>query len=122
MICLLYVLLRRDRIKVLQASIKLPPRWELLQTTNSRKLLGSVLRRAGLRGCEFVLGVLAAEALYAASGIHKLLLSCKERMAGRADFNADIALMGGAGNKGIAARAVHANFVISGMNGCFHGV
>jgi hypothetical protein len=28
--------------------------------------------------------------------------------------------MSRAGNKRITARAMHANFVISGMNGCFH--
>jgi len=68
-----------------------------------------------------VLGVLAAEALHAAGGIHQLLLAGEKWMAGGADFNADIALMCGAGNKGIAAGAVHADFAISGMNGCFHG-
>src|ERR1039458_4762959 len=67
-----------------------------------------------------ILGVLAAEALHAAGGIHELLLAGKEGMAGRADFNADVALMGGPGNKRIAARAMHAHFVISGMNGRLH--
>src|SRR5581483_8623957 len=66
------------------------------------------------------LGVLAAEALHAPGGIHELLLAGKEGMAVRADFYVDVALMGGTGGKGVAARAMHANLVIIGMNGCFH--
>src|SRR6202035_2883349 len=77
----------------------------------------------GLRfGFRSILGVLAAEALHASGGIHQLLLAGKERMAGGADFNADVAFMSRPGNKGIAARAMHTNFVISGMNGCFHRI
>src|SRR5580658_5857662 len=77
-----------------------------------RRRLGGLGRR--------VLGVLAAEALHSSGSIHQLLLARKERMAGRADFYADITLVGGPGNKRIAARAMHAHFVISGMNGWFH--
>jgi hypothetical protein len=72
-----------------------------------------------LRG--FDLGVLAAEALDAAGGIHQLLLSGEEWMAVGADFNADVALMGRTGCKGVTARTVHTYFVIIRMNGCFHG-
>jgi hypothetical protein len=34
----------------------------------------------------------------------------------------DIALMGGAGIKAVAAGAHNAEFVVSGMDGCFHDV
>src|SRR5271169_3368780 len=78
----------------------------------------SVLCCPGLRG--LILGILAAEALHASSGIHQLLLAGEERMAGRADFYADIAFVGRPRDKRIAARAMHTHFVISGMNGCFH--
>jgi len=53
-------------------------------------------------------------------GVHELLLAGKEGMAGGADFYADIALVGGAGNEGVAAGAMNANFAVMGMNGCFH--
>jgi hypothetical protein len=54
--------------------------------TNLRQLL---LRRLGL--WRFVLGVLPTEALHASSGIEHLLLAGKERVASRANFNADVA-------------------------------
>jgi len=72
--------------------------------------------------CGFGLGVLAAEALDPAGGIHKLLLAGEERMAGRADFYVDVAFMGRSCGKAAAARAHDAYFVVSGMNGCLHGV
>ena len=68
----------------------------------------------------FYLGVLPAETFHAPSGIHQLLLTGEERMAVRADFHRDVALMGRAGHKCIAARAVHAHFVVRRMNRCFH--
>jgi len=43
-------------------------------------------------------------------------------MTSGANFHVDIALVGRARAKAIAARAHDANFVISGMNGCFHGL
>ena len=66
------------------------------------------------------LGILAAEALYAAGRVHQLLFAGKEGMARGADFNADVAAMGGAGDKGIAAGTMDAHFVISGMNSWLH--
>src|SRR5580700_4225712 len=76
-----------------------------------------LLRRS--RGSLF-LRVLAAEALHTPSGVHQLLLAGKERMAGRADFNTDVALMSRPRDKCVAARAMHAHFVVCRMNGCFH--
>ena len=66
------------------------------------------------------LGVLAAETLDAAGGVHELLLAGKEGMAGSADFYADVALVGGASNKCVTAGAMHADFAVAGMDGCFH--
>jgi len=70
--------------------------------------------------CGFGFGVLAAEALDAASGVHEFLLASEERMAGGADFYTDVALMGRPGHERVPARAVHTNFVVVGMNCCFH--
>jgi hypothetical protein len=66
------------------------------------------------------LAVFAAESLHSPSGIDQLLLAGKERMAARADFYVNIALMGGTGGKGVSARAMDANFVVCGMDGCLH--
>src|SRR5438034_6174835 len=68
----------------------------------------------------FRLGVLPAESLHAAGGIHKLLFAGKEWMAIRADFYVDVALVSRASGKAVAACAHNAHFVISGMDGCFH--
>src|SRR5207253_9185573 len=92
--------------------------------------------KGGFQECEFLhgnllfggcfgfsciaLGVLAAEALDAAGGVHELLLAGKERMASGTDFHADVALVGGPGDKCVTAGAMHANFVVAGMDGCFH--
>ena len=66
------------------------------------------------------LGVFAAETLDAAGGVHELLLAGKEGMAGGADFHADVAFVGGAGDKCVTAGAMHADFAVAGMDGCFH--
>src|SRR5580692_7455791 len=74
--------------------------------------------KLGLR--RFFLGVLAAEALHATGGVHQLLLARKEGVAIGADFYVDVSLMGRTGAKAMAARAHDADFVVSGMYGCFH--
>ena len=66
------------------------------------------------------LSVLAAEALDSTCRVHKLLLAGKEGMAGSADFDGDIALVNRAGDKCVAAGAMHADFGVVGMDGCFH--
>jgi hypothetical protein len=43
-------------------------------------------------------------------------------MASGADFYVDVAFVGRAGAKAIAARAHDADFVVSGMYGCLHGL
>lgn len=76
----------------------------LLRSTHSLGLGGVRLR------------VLAAEALHATGGINHLLLTGKERVAVRADFHMNVALMGGAGLKAVTARAYHADRFVVGMN------
>lgn len=71
--------------------------------------------------CRLHFGVFPTEALDTAGGIDQLLLARKEGMATRADFDMDIAAMGGAGGKAVAARAHDADLIVSGMDGCFHG-
>jgi hypothetical protein len=74
----------------------------------------------GFRFSRIAFSVLPAEALHAASGVHKLLLAGKEGMAGSADFHADVALVGRPGDECVAASAMHADFIVMRMNSCFH--
>ena len=68
----------------------------------------------------FGLRVLAAETLDAACAVQNLLFAGKERMASRADFNTNVALMRGAGGKRVTTGALHSHFVVSGMDSCLH--
>jgi len=78
-----------------------------------------LLLRSGSWG---VLGVLAAEALDAAGGIHQLLFAGEERVATGADFYVDVALVRGTCGEAAPAGAEHADFVVCRMNGCLHSV
>ena len=49
-------------------------------------------------------------------------LASEKRVAIGADFYVDVALMGRTGRKRVAARAMHAHFVVCGMDSCLHGV
>jgi hypothetical protein len=60
------------------------------------------------------------EAVDAAFGIYQLLPAGEKRMAARADFHTEVALVGGARFEGAAAGAGHVNFVVGGMNSGFH--
>ena len=60
--------------------------------------------------------VLAAEALYAASRIDKALLAGEERVARRADFHVNVALVGRTGLKVVSAGADYAHSVVLGVN------
>ncbi len=72
------------------------------------------------RGSGALLGlglrVLAAEALHAASRIDKALLAGEERVAGRADFDVNVALVGRTGLKVVSAGADYAHSVVIGVN------
>jgi len=65
----------------------------------------------GFAGVAF--GVFAAEALDAAGGIHELLLAGEERWQ-RRRFHGNVALVSGAGDKCVAAGAMHADFSVVG--------
>src|SRR4051812_3197489 len=74
--------------------------------------------RALFRGVR--LRVLAVKALDTAGRVYQLLFAGEERVAIRADFQADVALVGRTGSEHVAARAMHAHFVIRGVNSCLH--
>jgi hypothetical protein len=87
------------------------------------KLEPLLLGFGGLRCCGLAgvgLRVLPAEALNASGGVHQFLLAGKERVAIRADFQVNGALVGGPGGKCVSACAVHAHFFILGMDRCLH--
>src|SRR5437763_1830120 len=83
--------------------------------------LQSLLLFCGRLAVRTNFGVLATEALDTAGGIHQLLLAGKERVATRADFGVDVALVRGSRGECAAACALHAYFVVCRMNGCLHG-
>ena len=68
------------------------------------------------------LAIAPIESIYATSGIDQLLLTRKERMACRTDFNVQIALLRRTRLKSLAARASNSNFAIFRMNSRFHFV
>ena len=83
-----------------------------MRVSARKLLLGS---HFGLLGGGFgfsrvAFGVLAAETLDAAGGVHELLLAGKEGVAGGADFYADVAFVGRTGDECVAAGAMHADF------------
>ena len=91
-------------------NIKRPPPWRRpdgAKTLPQRRLLGD------LAVC---LGVLPAEALHASSRIHQPLLAGKERVANRADFYVNVALVGRTGLKVVSAGAKHPHRGIIRMN------
>jgi hypothetical protein len=89
----------------------------------SIKLAALLLGLCGLRCLSLArigLRVLPAEALHSSGGVHQLLLAGKKRVAIRADFQVNGALVGGPGGKCVSACAVHAHFFILGMDRCLH--
>ena len=61
-------------------------------------------------------GVLATEALDASGGINQLLLAGEERVAGGADFEDDVSLVGGAGLEVVAAGAADVCLLVLGVD------
>ena len=71
----------------------------------------------------FGCGVLAAEALDASGGINQLLLAGEEGVAGGADFEDDVSLVGGAGLEVVAAGAADVGLLVLGVDAFLgHGV
>src|ERR1700739_464570 len=68
------------------------------------------------RRCLGSLGVLTAEPLHAPCRVNQALLAGEERVAVRADFHVDVALVGRPGLKVVSAGAHHAHRSIVGMN------
>jgi len=66
--------------------------------------------------CLVALGVLAAEALDAAGRIHQALFAGEERVADRADFHVNIALVGRTGLEVASAGALDLNCGVVGVN------
>ena len=64
-------------------------------------------------------GELATEALDTAGGVDQLLLAGKERVAGRADFDHDRALVGRTCVELVSTRALHVGLFILGLNRSF---
>ena len=80
------------------------------------------LLRGGLGLARVGLGKFTSETLHAARRIDQLLLAGKERVAGSADFDDDVALVRGAGLKVIAAGALDGDGVVLRVNSFFgHG-
>jgi len=75
-------------------------------------------RRSSLRG--FLLAVTPVEAIYAAGRVDQLLLAGKERMAGRANFNVQIAFARRARFESLATGAGYRYFFIFRVNSRFH--
>ena len=78
---------------------------------------------SGLGGFDFGsgVGVFLGEAFDAACGVNQLLFASEERVAIRADFDAElVALDGRASLKIVAASAMHCDGVIVGVNTGFH--
>src|SRR5580704_5925884 len=91
-----------------------PPRWRRPPSGFGLRLLCGGLGFAGVR-----LGELAAEALDATCGVDQLLLAGKERVAGGADFEDDVALVRGAGLKVSSAGALDGDVFVLRVNSFF---
>src|SRR5207302_9913844 len=60
------------------------------------------------------------EPVDAAGGVHQLLAAREERVAGRADFHADIAFVRRASLEDVPASANHVQLIVSGVNASLH--
>ena len=78
-----------------------------------------LFRSGSVFGCGF-LAVPFVKAIHASGGIDQLLFSGKERMAGRTDFDVQVALFGGAGLERLAAGAGNGYLNVFRVNSWFH--
>jgi hypothetical protein len=78
----------------------------------------SLFGSCGFRGLFF--GVPPVKSIDAARSVDQLLLTGKERMAGRTNLHVQIVFAGGTGLKGLAAGAGNCDFLIFRMNSGFH--
>jgi hypothetical protein len=66
--------------------------------------------------------ILLLELVYAARSVDKLLLAGEKRMAIRANFDADVAFMGGTGLERVLACADHVDLIVGRVYSSFHSV
>src|SRR5579872_2591354 len=66
--------------------------------------------------------VLFLEPVDTSSRVHQLLTAREKRVAGRADFHADVAFMRGTGLESMSAGAGDVDFVVRGVNTSLHFV
>ena len=79
-----------------------------------------VISLFGSCGFGFLPGVPPVETIDAPRSIDQLLLTGKERMAGRTNFHVQVVFACGSSLKGLAAGAGNGNFFIFRMNSGFH--
>ena len=79
-----------------------------------------VISLFGSCGFGFLLGVPPVETIDAPRSIDQLLLTGKERMAGRTNFHVQVVFACGSSLKGLATGAGNGNFFIFRMNSGFH--
>ncbi len=87
----------------------------------SRTFAAGGLARGGRRSSSRLLGVALAELLNAAGGVEDLLLAGVERVAGRADFDVQVASERRARLEAVPAAAGDGDFVVLGVDFVFHG-
>ena len=86
---------------------------------NQPGILAGLLSCHGIRACRdrlVAFGILPPEPLYASRRIHQPLLACKERVAHRANFHVNVALVGRPCFKIVSAGTKHAHCSVIGMN------
>jgi hypothetical protein len=101
-----------NRLYTVKASVKSNP-----APRNIEELIPGG-QAGGLFGA--LLLILLLELVDAAGGIDQLLLSGKERVAVRADFDADVVLVGGSCAERMSARADHVHLIVGRVNSSFH--
>jgi hypothetical protein len=98
---------------------------QLLSPSNSltkdrQECLSYYLLRCGSAFRWSLLAVALIETIHASRRVNQLLLAREKRMASRADFDVQVALLGGASLKRFAAGARNSNLGIVWMNLWFH--
>jgi hypothetical protein len=82
--------------------------------------MNSGLFRGGSTFGRRFLAVTLIKAIHASRGVDQLLFSGKERMAGRTNFDVQIALFSGAGLERLAASAANSYLNVFRVNSWFH--
>ena len=75
---------------------------------------------SGCAFCGWFLAVALVETIDTSRGIDQFLLSGKERVTRRTDFDVQVTFLGGASLEGLAARAGNRNLDVFWVNSWFH--